>query len=149
MVDNLYFAASTVDRTSDGVLVASGDGFWMNNCYFEAGGHDHTQSAYLDSGHTARVTNTTFASTSTDVDDQPYCGLAVDGATALTLDTVVFDGGTSGWSRPYALVTGIVTVLRATNIDLLNDSDVKILTKSYGYFHVRNKSGSARVVWAA
>jgi hypothetical protein len=64
------------------------------------------------------------------------------------METVVFDGGTTGWSNQAAFnVTGTMVGLRATNIDLLNDSDMLMTTGSSGYVSIRNYSGSARVTW--
>jgi hypothetical protein len=63
---------------------------------------------------------------------------------------VQFDGGTTGWGISNAILgVAAVTRLRALNIDLLNGSDVDLVTATTGFIAVRYKSGSSRVTWTA
>lgn len=148
---NLYFPSSTVSTTNNRIQVSSTD-FVMRNCYHECGTLDGGAALLLGTGsNRAQVTSTTFVSTSASASSQPSQGFVVSPTFSdLWMDTVIFDGGSSGWSQPYAFeIADALTRLRAKNIDLLNDSDVTIATGTSGYLHIRNKSGSARVVWAA
>lgn len=148
---NLYFPASTTASTKSRVRMAAAND-QIHDCYFECGASDTGPGAETITGAgSVVVTNTSFVSTATSLSAQPHSGLKVTNAiTDLELMTVVFDGGSTGWSNQYALnVAGAVTRLRALDVDLLHDSDIQIVTGSTGYLTVRNKSGSARVNWAA
>lgn len=148
---NIYFAASTLAPSPARVRIAS-TGTLVRNCYFACGVSDTVPSLqYVTGAGQARVEGTTFVSTSASVATQPHSGINVLNAMSeLVLSTVVFDGGSSGWSQPYALNVGAaVTRLVSTNMDLLHDSDVTVATGSIYTFHVRNKSGSARLVLTA
>jgi hypothetical protein len=153
LFDNLYFPESTASQTGDSRFYLSGDGiFTFNNCYFECGAND-TDNALDISGGSGNgnytITNTSFVSVSTDVTAQPQRAVRFDSAVAfLTLDNVVFDGGVSGWSNPYAFRTSDACCLRGTNVDLLNDSDIYLHADTEGFLHIRNRTGSARVEWA-
>lgn len=148
-LDNLYFPASSTS-TALGKVRTAAAGTQVTNCLFEAGANDTGPQLETVTGASAvRVYSTTFTSTSTT--SAPLSGIQVTNALSdMTLDTVVFDGGTVGWSD-YAAIQGLgaITRLRAVNIDLLNDSDISLATGSTGYIHTRNKSGSARVIWTA
>ncbi len=151
VLGNLYFPASTVATVNDRIAVSSTD-LLMRNCYHECGALDGGIALALNaSSDRARIESTTFASTAVSVSAQPAQAIAIGNAFSdLVLDTVIFDGGSAGWSDPYAFETlAAITRLYATNVDLLNDSDVLFATGTTGYFHVRNKSGSSRVVWTA
>lgn len=148
---NIYFVASTTAPTPARVRVASA-GTLIRGCYFECGTSDTVPSLqYVTGAGTAAVRNTTFASTSVVVTSQPHSAINVLNAMSdLTLDTVSIDGGASGWSQPFALNVGAaVTRLTATNLDLLNDSDVTVATGSVYTFSLRAKTGSARMVLTA
>lgn len=151
MLANLYFPASTVAPTPSRVRIAVGATV-IRGCYFECGTLDTvTALQYVTGAGTALVADTTFASTSSDVASQPAAAITVTNAMSdLTLDTVTLDGGTSGWSNPYAFVgSAAITRLRATNLDLLRDSDVTVATGSVYVVNTRYTSGSARLVLTA
>jgi hypothetical protein len=151
-INNIYFPATTVASTSSRVKFA-GVRNELVGCYFECGTLDNGAALETVTGASqVGITGTNyFVSTSTSVASQPSNAVTVTNAiTDLEIETLVLDGGTSGWAQPYAMnIAGAVTRLRVANLDLLGDSDVTIATGTTGHLHVRNKSGSARVVWAA
>lgn len=150
--DNLYFPASTLASANSRVKFA-GANDRMVGCYFECGTLDNGPSLETVTGASqVSVTGGTyFVSTSTSVASQPDSAIKVTNAiTDLELDTVIMDGASSGWANPYAFNgAGAVTRLRATNVDLLGDSDMTFATGTSGHLYVRNRTGSARVVWTA
>lgn len=148
---NIYFAASTTAPTPSRVRIASA-ATKIRGCYFACGASDTAPAlSYVTGAGTARVEDTTFISTASSLSAQAHSALNVANAMSdLVLDTVVFDGGSTGWSQPFAVnVAAAVTRLTATNIDLLHDSDITVATGSIYTFHIRNKSGSARMVLTA
>lgn len=151
VLDNLYFPQSTTASTG-GRINFGAVGCQMLNCQVDCGANDTGAALELNSSD-ARIYNTSFTSTATLLTAQPESAINVALPIAnLELDTVVFDGGTTGWSNPYAMYPtagGALTRFRAYAVDMLNDSDVEIHSSSTGYFNVRNRSGSARVVWNA
>lgn len=150
-IDNVYFPASVTATSTGRIRVASAN-VTIRRCYFESGTSDDGPALELLTGCSGLLLeDTTFISTAASAADQPASAIAFTNAiTHVKADAVVIDGASSGWANPYAVVgTSAVTRLLATNIDLLNDSDVTLATGTVGHFHVRNKSGSARVVWAA
>lgn len=151
VVAGLYFPASTVAPSPARVRIASGATV-VRGCYFECGTLDTVPALqYVTGAGTALVKSTTFASTSTLVTSQPHSAINVLNAISdLTLDTVSFDGGLSGWSNQFAYNgAAAVTRLTATSVDLLRDSDFTQATGSIYTVNIRNKSGSARVVLTA
>jgi hypothetical protein len=150
-LDNLYLDDSELASTAARVKTA-GDTTVINNCYIESGTLDTGPALETVTGASnLSVRATTFISTSTSVSSQPASAITVTNAlVGCELDTVVFSGGSSGWSNPYALNgAAAITRLKAINIDLLLDSDVTLATGSTGFITVRNKTGSARIVWTA
>jgi hypothetical protein len=147
--ENIYFPASAVAAASARFNIPSA-GHVISNCYFESGANDTGPVVRLDTGGDyVSIEDTTFISTATLVTAQPSHAVEIaNNPTDLRMETVVFDGGTTGWSNQAAFnVTGTMVGLRATNIDLLNDSDMLMTTGSSGYVSIRNYSGSARVTW--
>ena len=81
---------------------------------------------------------------------------AASGAALLLLLTLSFPafgqglfstvGGTVTDSSG-ALIPGVT--IRATNIKLLNGSDMSLATSTGGYIHTPDKSGSSHINWAA
>lgn len=151
-IDNIYFPATSTTASTGSKVKLSGAAPRILNCYFEASTlDDGSQLETVTGASQVLVYNTTFISTATAPSNQPESGMKVTNAlTDLWLDTVVFSGGTSGWANPFAFNgAAAITRLRAINCDLLLDSDVTLATGTVGYWHTRNKTGSARVVWAA
>jgi len=149
--ESVYFVASGTASTSARLRTAGARGV-VSTCYFEHGTNDTGPGLELITGADEfGIDNTTFISTSTSVSSQPESALKVTNAVSdLHMSTVTFDGGSSGWSNPYALNgAGAITRIKALNVDLLKDSDVTFATGTTGYFVTREKSGSARIVWAA
>lgn len=146
---NLFFPASSVASALKHKVRIASSGCQVINCYFQCSVNDQRESLQLITGAgEITVRDTFFVSTSTDPQNPPDSAMGVQNDMAgLHMDSVVFDGGDSGWGEPYALTfTGIVTRLDAVNIDLLNDSDA-LVSASTGWWTTRNASGSARVVW--
>lgn len=155
IIDNIYFPATTGALGSLPRIRLGAAGCVVRNCYFECGTFESAASSVaielITGANNCRIEDTVIASTSTLVTSQPTAAILVTNAvTDLTLRNLTLDGGASGWSNPFAFVgTGAVTRLLATNLDLLNDSDLTLATGSSYQIHVRNKSGSARLVLTA
>lgn len=151
LLGNLYFVQSATAPTPARVQVAAA-GCNVRGCYFECGANDTVEAMRLASGadHFG-LRDTTFISTATSVTAQPESAIAVTAAISdLTLDNVVLDGGTTGWSNPFTFDgQAAITRLAATNLDLLRDSDMTVATGSVYTVGIRNRSGSARVVLTA
>lgn len=148
---NLYFVASSTAPSPARVRIASAATL-IRGCYFECGTSDTVPALqYATGAGTALIRSTSFVSTAATVTSQPHSAINVNAAMSdLTLDSVTIDGGLSGWSQPFGInVAAAVTRLTATNLDLYGDSDVTVATGSVYTFHIRNKSGSARLVLAA
>jgi hypothetical protein len=151
VLENLYFPASTTASAASRTRTNGVNRTIIENCYYECGAND-TGAAYdiVSGSGSIAIRNTTFISTSTGPTTAPALAITVPaGLGLLTMYRVTFDGGASGWSNPFAFssTTTAITRLRATEIDLLNDSDMLIHSGSTGYINVRNKSGSAKVDW--
>lgn len=147
--ENIYFPQSTVAAATNRI-VFNNAGHQIADCYFESGANDTGSVVQFTTGvDHVTIEDTYFVSTATSVSAQPgYAIDVVNAPNALRMNRVTFDGGTTGWSQQAAfLVTGSISNLRATNIDLLNDSDMLLTTGSSGYIAVRNTTGSARITW--
>lgn len=148
---NIKFAGSTGANTSARIQTAAA-GTVVRECYIESSANDTGPGfAAVTGAGTLRIVDTTFISSASTPASQPESAVKVSNAISdFDLDTVTIDGGSSGWSNPYAFDgAAAITRLRALNVDLLNDSDVTLATGTTGYMTVRNDSGSARVVWTA
>ncbi len=151
LLGNLYLPQSTTAPTPARVQIAA-VGCDVRGCYFECGANDTVEALRFASGAgQCSIRDTTFISTATSVAAQPESAVAVTAAMSdLTLDNVVFDGGTTGWSNPFTFdAQAAITRLMATNVDLLRDSDMTVATGSVYVVGIRNRSGSARVVLTA
>lgn len=148
-LDNIYFVASSTSSTNSRVKFSAARPAAIR-LYFECGSNDAGPALETVTGASQLImSSVSFVSTSTSSSSQPDHALRFTNAiTDVDMNTVIFDGNTSGWANQYALQgTGAVTGLRAINIDLLNDSDVTLATSTSGYMTIRNKSGSAKVKW--
>jgi hypothetical protein len=159
---NLTLGPSATTSTTTALVRFAGAGGKLIGCYCRAStiddgpilelitGADHfSMSKFTRSDGT--VAQPTFISTATTVADQPDNAIEITNAIShLTMDSVIIDGAASGWAQPFAVNgAAAVTGLKATNMELLNDSDVNLATGTTGYIHVVRTSGSSRVVWAA
>lgn len=150
--DNLYFPASVTTSSASARMRFAAAGDQCRNCYFECSTLDDGPSIETVTGaQDIRIADTTIISTATSISDQPDSCIKVTNALSrLDLDTVVMNGGSSGWANPFAFNgAAAITTIRGINVDLLNDSDVTFATGTTGVLHIRNHSGSARVVWTA
>ena len=149
-IENIWFPVSSTS-TALGKVRTAGANTKIINCYFESGANDTGPAIELiTGGDSCEIRDTYVVSTSTTTPPGP--AITVTNAVSdLTLDTVVIDAGSVGMGAAlFAVVgTGAITRLFAENLDLLNDADVTLATGTTGIVHVRNKSGSARIVWAA
>lgn len=148
-LQNIFFPASTVAAATARVIMAGAQG-WLSDSYFECGATDTVPSLSIGAA-VNRVSDTTFISTATSVTAQPTAAIKNSGAFAdLTLENVTLDGGDAGWST-YAIdgSSGALTRLYAVDLSLLDDSDVFLASGSTGELHVKDRSGSARIVWTA
>lgn len=152
MFDNLFFPASVTTSSASARMRFAGGGNQCRNCYFECSTLDDGPSIETVTGAAdILIRDTTVISTATSISDQPDSAIKVTNALSrLDLDTVTMDGGSSGWANPFTFNgAAAITTLRGINMDLLRDSDMTFATGTTGYLHVRNHSGSARVVWTA
>lgn len=148
----LYFPISTTAASAKSRVRIATAGCQVVDCYFDHGAQDDGPGVELITGAgNIRIQGTRFTSTISSAADQPDTAIEVTNAvTHLDLDTVVLDGGSSGWANPYAFNgAAAVTGLFGVNVDLLNGSDITLATGTTGYIHRRNKSGSANIVWTA
>lgn len=151
LIYGLYFVASTAAAATARIRTANAR-TEVASCYFEHGSNDTGTGIQLVTGWAGvRIAENTFKSTSTSVSSQPESAVTVTNAgTRLDLYKNTFDGGSSGWSNPYAFVTAAaITELRAILNDTLNDADGIMTTGSTGLRIPRNLSGSNRWVWPA
>jgi hypothetical protein len=148
--DNLYFPQSSAVPTARIRVGSGGCRIW--NCQFDCGANDTGPAVQYVSGtgQCFMGHGTKFLSTATAAASRPSIGLQVLNAISdLELDTVIFDGGTYGWSD-YALnATAAVNGLVGIDVDFLNGADLFTATGSVYRFHNRNKSGSVRLVFTA
>ncbi len=150
-IDNVYFVASTTIAPTNRVAVSAA-GVHLTNCYFECGILDTTPSVEFTTGAgQALIGDSQFVSTASSPAAQPASAIKVTNAMSdLTLDTVTIDGGTTGWSNPYAFHgAAAITRLKAVGCMFLNDSDLILATGSSGFIAERDPTGSVRVVWTA
>lgn len=148
---NIYFVASASASANSRVRLA-GAADYIYNCYFESGANDTGPATETVTGASdINIVDTTYISTATLLTAQPESAIKVTNAlSTLELDNVTIDGGSTGWSNPYAFNgAAAITRIWAQNIDLLHDSDVTLATGTTGHWNTRNTSGSARVVWTA
>lgn len=148
-IENLKFPQSGTAPTAR-VRIAS-LGTQVVGCTFESGANDTAPALkYVTGAGKARVVNTTFTSTATSLSSQPSIGLEVANAMSdLELDTVVFSGGSYGWSDFAFKGTAAITRLVGIDVDLLLDADLYVATGSVYRFHNRNASSSARLDFTA
>lgn len=151
-IENLRFATDTTTALTGDRVVFSASSIKMVGCHFALSATDVASSAaLLLSG---ALTNIYVGGGTQFVNDGGVAISALGATTTLTdleLDDVTFDGGDGGWgSGINALSLAAVTRLRARNVDLLNGSEFSLgTTGTIGMAHVRNRGGSARIVWTA
>ena len=148
---NILFSGGTYTSTSAKVTVSCAS-LYAESLYFQASSYDTGAQLELTTGaNNAFMDTLTFISSATSVTAQPAIGLKITNAVSdLHIENIIFDGGSSGWSNPYAFLgSGAITRLCAKDISLLNDSDVSFVTGTTGVYWPLSKSGSNRIVWAA
>ncbi len=158
-LNNISFNASTTTISTKSRVRFAAANSRVVGCYFACGPTYDTGPAleFVTGSSQVCVKSTYFVSTSTDVTLQPESAIKVTNAVTDfqlggedSAEGVVFDGGSSGWSNPYAFNgAAALTRFRAINVDLLGDSDMTLATGSSYVINIRNTSGSARVVCAA
>ena len=157
VLDNLVFTESLVHVTEPKVYVGDVENTIIQNCVFRCGACDVEEALryggsggyeYISAGRNMLL-NTQFVNTSVSPTARAGSAIKVDGPIGpLTMDNVVLDGGAYGWGSTYAFLGyNVVSLLRATNIDLLNDSDMVLTSDTYGFVNIRNQTGSARIEW--
>lgn len=145
----IYFPQSSTAPTCR-VRIATA-GCQVVSCTFECGAND-TASAlkFVTGAGQCRVASSTFKSTGTALGSEPAIGIEVANAMSdLELNTVIFDGGTVGWSDFAFKGTAAVTRLIGIDCDFINNSDFYLATGSIYEFHPRNTGGSARMEFTA
>lgn len=149
LLDNLRFAASEPWGEPGATVVLTGDAV-IQNCVFECGAADYGAAKLFSAPPTGEcdliISGCTFTSVATSGDTLPSGGLTKQFG-VLIADALVFDGGVYGWNSPALTMDG--TMIRATDIDLLNGSDIDIASGTIGYVQMRNKTGTAAASWDA
>jgi hypothetical protein len=146
-LDNLTFPASTVAAAVRVQTTVAGGRF--SRLTFECGANDTNPSLSLSgTGATnVTITDTTFTATAASA------GFALNNSGAiadLTLDNVSFDAGSFQWLGTNATawnVPAAVTRLRATNISLLNGSNITLVTGTTGYIEPPATTGDSQINW--
>lgn len=147
--ENLQFPASTTAANTARIRFAAG-GSLVKGCHFYCGQYDTAGVSYVTGAAKARIVSTTFASSTSSLTTQPTSGVVVTNAMSdLLLETVVFDGGTYGWSGYAFNGSAAVTRLSGVDLQLLNGSDFFVATGSVYEVHVASYSGSSRLVLTA
>lgn len=157
VLDNLVFTESLVDTLEPKIAVGDIENFTIQNCVFRCGACDRDSALqygglggyeYTSAGRNMLL-NTQFVNTSVSAAAQAGSAIKIAGPIGpLTMDNVVLDGGVYGWGGTYAFLgDSKISLLRATNIDLLNDSDMILTSDTYGFVNIRNQTGSARIEW--
>ena len=152
-LSNICFPESTLTTVTYKVVFYGTDPA-INGCLFKGGIKDGAALVrfYGAGSSTHIIRDSIFSSVAPDPTAQPAAAIEVNSATLpLVMDNVTIDGGDSGWSD---LTYGAVRIkipanVRATDIKLLNGSDVHIATACTGYFNVSQATGSSKVVWTA
>lgn len=144
-LENISFLAPTAAGGTSQLTVTAVTGVQVVNCSFQC---SNTLTAGLTVATGAsglRLAGLTFTSASTTIATRPVSGVLMGAGTGTdyNLDTVVFDGGTVGWSDYAFKCSQAVTRLNGIDVDLLNDSDMIVATGSQYTFHRRNASGSS------
>lgn len=146
---NIWFEENSQANASDKIRV-TGAGFRMKGCYLECGDTDDGPALNLSTGaNYANITSTTFVSTATALTTQPPQALYIGAAhTGLTMDGVVFDGGTKGYSGFHAINdTYGVTLVLFEGISLLRGADVKMDADATGTIISPTSASSALIEW--
>lgn len=144
LIDNVYFPASTTVAPGSRLRVGAA-GTILNGLSFDCGLYDTNSAFQCIVNSTVRLTDTRFTATAA----TPAIGLYVSGAfTDLTMDAVVFDGGSFGWSDyAWKQTAAITRAMRATRISLYNGSHVLMPTATIGTLQIENVTGDSRLDW--
>lgn len=149
---NIWFNANAQTNAVARVKISSA-AVKIIGCYFECGATDTGPAIEMVGANAGGlIRNTTLISTATVLTAQPESAIKLTGGTGmswLTLDGVVVDGGTVGWSNFYAvdLSAALNIVLRVESMSLLRGSDMKVHTSTTGHIHVATTTGGSRVNW--
>ncbi len=140
---------ANVQANSNPTVAVSASDCCVRNCYFELSEHDNGPGLSLTSGVSGfRLKDTTFKSTATSVATRPVTGFRANVSSSyVTLDGVIADAGTYGFSSYGINLATATTGVRGENISLLRGADAFIEPTSTGYFNVATSSGGAQVVW--
>lgn len=149
-LDNLYFPARGGEPLDARIHVAASE-VAIANCYFVSNEVSYPTIELVTGANSVRITDTYLVSPGTTPASAPHSAIKVTNAVSdLWITGCTIDGAASGWRSATSgiALAAAVTRLRAYNNDMLGDTDMNIATGTSGFVHVRNKSGSARVVWA-
>lgn len=152
VIGNINFPTNATAATSNAKVMIQANGVMVRGCYFSLTVTDgYAVAIGAGTPTSCEISNSTFISTSTSAASQPTGAFtAANASTDLRFDNVTVDGGSTGWSGTAAInITAAATRLTMTNVDLLGDSDIATPTGSVYTIHIRNKSGSARLVLAS
>lgn len=140
-LENLYFSFGAANGVRVRVSAAACQ---VVSCYFESGNSEADPAMrFVTGAGQNRVVNTIFKSVASGNTVQPFTALEIANAMSdLELDTVVFDGGVSGWSDYALKATAAVTGLVGMNVSFLNHSRLFTATGSSYKFHGDPESGS-------
>lgn len=143
MLDNLKFPVATGNGSN---IVVSAKAF-LNNLTHLTGAFGTAAIAINTGASGTSITNTTITK-SEDGTSQIAIYVGPFTFTDIVVDNLIIDAGSFTWGTySWSNGGGILQRLRATNVQLLNGSDVALYTGTTGYFHVSERSGSSVVDW--
>jgi hypothetical protein len=143
LIDNIVFAASTAVPTA--LIRSAAAGTVLNGLSFSLGASDTNRAvSFITGASDARITNTSFTSTSATAET---CIEIVNALAGLTMDSVTFDGGSFEWADYAFKGSAAVTRLRATRMNQLNGSDAILATGSTGIWQQQVVTGNSRLNW--
>ena len=155
-VSNVYFPEATLDNASGtGKIEITGFDVVVDGCRFECGVLDRIYAmhdACATAGRKITIRDTSFVSVAPDSTVLPALPVRISPVTTawLDMDNVTCDGGNSAWNAyGGAISINSACVVHATNIKLLNGSDINLVTGCTGYINVSQATGSSKVVWTA
>ena len=150
-IRNVYFGTRTALGAVERVSMSGSSDVVIDGCYFECGPNDNAPAVNVSAGcDRLQVNNTTFVSIATSLSSRPESGLKIaSGLAGTRLNGVTFDGGTVGFSNPYACdsSTAALTTFEWKSISLLRGAEIKFNASATGRLNVQTATGGGRVTW--
>jgi hypothetical protein len=146
---NLRFPPTDTADVPTARIEVTGARFRMVGCSVSMGEHDTGPALLLAAGaDRAEIRNCLFEvdSVTTAPESAITSGAAI---TDLRIYNTTFDGGSLGFTNPYAvdLSTAAVTRIEAEGLALLRGADIRLHASSTGWVHIEDATGGARMDW--